>query len=297
MGLREGIAFLLWVFITAALVTTFFVCGDSSQKCAGTWLHGANKDNFRVIQHEHGDNADRDCFDFKTWNQTAFGDTALSMSSFYFILPVAYLSLTTSALTASTMFLGIVSFLFHATYGEVSRMYDILATRMIGLACAIDVAMLVFNEKRTIGFSLYILTCKKSVLLVLGYVAWFQWRILTADWHKRLLNMPEFKSTEVTVYYNLVPLLFLLYPYWQRRKDIMQHLKSVFVAIVFLGAGVGCLIWSQSHASCSKLQLLSSHVFGHMLTGIGLAGVNALHFYVRRSSISEYSRVENKGVA
>lgn len=251
------------------------VCGKSSQHCLSTWLHGANKDNHRVVHHEHGNNASRDCFDFDTWNETALGDTALALSSFFVATPITYISYDNVALVTISLYIAITSFLLHATYGEVSRMYDVLGIRMATFAIALDAVPITFRRAKDGSHieNIYISICKLCILLVIGYVAWFQWRILPAEWHSRLLDKPEFKNTSVTFYYNVVASPFVIIAIISQR---LYNTRAFVITIASLALGSG-LLWAFQDQDCpSHPQTLSAHSFGHLFIGIGLTGLAAV---------------------
>lgn len=272
------VAFLIAVIVATSI--TERICGKSSEHCLSTWLHPANKDNFRVVAAEHGSDEPRDCFRFETWNQTALGDTSLSLTSFFFAAPTGFVDFNNTSLIFISLYIAITSFLFHATYGEVSRMYDILGIRLATFSIAIDAVVFTFSKasSRTFIQNAYIVVCKTSVLLIIGYVSWFQWRILPAEWHSRLLNKPEFKSTSVNIYYNLVALPFVIVAFIVQRQTLRRKPITMVSVVVFIATGTGLLIGAQNSHCPDHPQIVSMHSFGHLCIGIGLAALAALFY-------------------
>lgn len=288
---RVILCIFIFIVVTAATGVLEVICSKSSERCLSTWLHPANQDNFRVVKHEYGANASRDCFDFDTWNKTALGDTALSVSSFFFLLPVAFVHPLTTSTIAASMYIAITSFLFHATYGEVSRMYDVIGIRVASWAVATDAVSLLIGLPESKTDVIFMVFCKWAVVLIIAYVIWFQWRILTADWHDRLLSMPEFKESITSVYYNLAALPFIIYPLFRKRHELLEDRVGATTIVICSGLGA-VLLWIARDADCPKYpQSISPHTIAHLLLGTSLAALSYV-FLGMRGSTPKYTKLD-----
>ena len=100
-----GACIAIWI----VCISVHYGCGKSSENCKSTWLlHRVH--NKEIIYDDHGANYSRSCYDFDTRHTTALGDSVLSISSFFFVLPVIYVQESTVIFVSAAVILACTSF-------------------------------------------------------------------------------------------------------------------------------------------------------------------------------------------
>lgn len=289
LGVRDAAATGTFLTIWIVCIGVHYGCGKSSEKCKNTWLL-KHVHNYDVIYNDHGANYTRSCYDFDTRNTTALGDSVLSASSFFFILPLFYIRETTIIIVSAAVILTCTSFYLHATYLESARHLDITITQLQSFAILVDIFPLQYDYIQAIKLlqpyqRASVFGAKILVVMSVGYLNY--------------LGRPNtnLSGDTTNILWIGCPIPVIFWCIYFRYKDIIvsnSQATRAITALIFYITGLLCLGLA-ANTCHSPSQFSSAHYWGHLSIGISSSALVSMQFwnpYARKEQSYVYSSLD-----
>lgn len=250
-------------------VGVHYGCGKDSERCRGTWLTHFGDDS--IFFESMGGNATRGCFSLALAKETALGDSVLSLSSVFFGVGVVYVRPGNAGMVVCAVMVAVASFVFHATYGELARFYDIISTRLVGAGMACDVLVLYLPAVRTRVEVGAVLVVKGFLMCGAGYLTWCLYMVKN-DGLRLWDRQYTLEWLAIPGGVGFVGMVVAGRP-WGLEEAVRLGMGVGFVAVG------GWMLFESRDPCHEKSQFHGTHVWGHFLIGIGLAVVASLRVW------------------